>query len=114
MVDKKTWRKWCALRDEAVKLAVSYKISYDWSQNRGLLALIYGAGRMAEEFPDYPLYEQSKTPQNVPNYPNNADEDKRRDLREALDIHRRDGAIVRGFLKGFGENIWDACEENFT
>ena len=28
-----------------------------------------------------------------------------------MDIQRRDDAIVRGFLKDFGENIRDACEE---
>ena len=111
MVGKKTWRKWCALRDEAVKLAVSFKVSYDWSQNRGLLALIYGGERLAEEFPDYPPYEQPETPPNVPEYPDDSSEDERRDLREALDIQRRDDAVVRGFIKGFGENIRDACEE---
>ena len=41
MVGKKTWRKWCALRYDAVKLAVSFKIGYDWSQNRGLLSNLW-------------------------------------------------------------------------
>ena len=66
---------------------------------------------MAEEFPAYPPYKQPETPPNVSDYPDDADEYERRDLRETLDIQRRDDAVVRGFLKGFGENIRDACEE---
>ena len=111
MVGKKTWRKWCALRDEAVKLAVPFKVSYEWSQNKGLMALIYGQQRMGEEFPDFPPYEQPEQPPNVPNYPAEADEDERRDLRAALDIRRRDYAVVQGFIKGFSENLRDACDE---
>ena len=111
MVGKKSWRKWCALRDEAVKMAVSHKVNYDWSQNRGLMALIYGTERMAAEFPDYPPYEDPEPPPNVPVYPDDADEDERRNLRSDLDIQRRDDAVVKGFIKGFGENIQDACEE---
>ena len=63
MVGKKTWRKWCALRDEAVKLAVPFKVSYEWSQNKGLMALIYGQQRMAEEFPDFPRTNNQSNPQ---------------------------------------------------
>ena len=111
MVGKKSWRRWCALRDEAVKLAVPHKVDFDWSQKRGLMALIYGADRMAAEFPDYPAYAQPEAPPNVPEYPEEADEDERSDLRAELDIQRRDDAVVRGFIKGFGENIRDACEE---
>jgi hypothetical protein len=47
----------------------------------------------------------------VPDYPDNADEDERRDLRANLDIRRRNYAVVQGFIRGFGENIRDACEE---
>ena len=54
MARKKTWKKWCALRDEVVKLAVLYKVNHKWSQNKGLMALIYGADRMAVEFPGFP------------------------------------------------------------
>ena len=88
-----------------VKLAALHKVSYDWSQNRGLLALIYGVERMAEEFPAYPPYEQPKTPPNVPDYPDGADEDERRDLRESLSIQRRDDAVVRGFLKALAKTF---------
>ena len=107
MVGKKSWRKWCA----AVTLAVYFKVSFDWSQNRGLMAPIYGTARMADEFPAYPPYEEPEQPPNVPNYPDDADEDERRDLRAALDIERRDWAVVQGFLQGFGGNVRDACKE---
>ena len=43
VLGKKTWRKWCALRDKAVKLAVPFKVNYKLLQNKRLLALIYEA-----------------------------------------------------------------------
>ena len=30
MAGKKSWKKWCALQGEAVKLAVSHKVNYKW------------------------------------------------------------------------------------
>ena len=75
------------------------------------MALIYGADRMADEFPAYPPYTQPEQPPNSPVYPDDADDDDRRDARAELDILRRDYAVVQGCIKGFGENIQDAVEE---
>ena len=96
MVGRNSWKKWVDLRDEAAKLAVKFKVSYDWLRNKGLMDLIYGAERLAEEFPDFPPYQQPKTPPNTPEYPDNADEDERQEARAELDLQRRDYAIVQG------------------
>ena len=75
------------------------------------MTLIYDTERMAAKFPDYPAYAAPKAPPNVPDYPDGADEDECRNLRAALNIQRRDDPVVKGFIKGFWENIQDACEE---
>ena len=87
MEGKRTWQKWCNLRDDAVKLAVQFKVHYEWSQNRGLLALIYGPERMVEEFPLFPPYVQPEAPPTAPEYPNeDPSDDEVRDARNVLDI----------------------------
>ena len=110
MGGKRSWQKWVALRDESVKLAVTFKVSYIWSKNKGLMALIYGAERLAEEFPDFPPYVKPATPPNISDYADGADEDDRREARANLDIQRRDYAVVQGFIRGYQENILNAVE----
>ena len=107
---RRSWKRWVDLRDEAAKLVVTFKVSYPWSRNKGLLALIYGAGRMGEDFPTFPPYVKPEPPPNIPEYDDDVDEDERREARAALDIERRDYAVVQGFIRGFQDNIQDAVE----
>ena len=71
---------------------------------------MYGAVRMGEEFPAFPPYVKPELPPNTPEYDDDADEDERREARAALDIERRDYAVVQGFIRGFQDNIQDAVE----
>ena len=99
MQGKRTWQKWCILRDDTAKLAVQFKVHYDWSQNRGLLALIYGPELMNQEFPLFLPYVQPEAPGTSPEYPNEEpSDDEVRDARNVLDIERRDHSVVLGFV----------------
>ena len=55
---------------------------------------MYGAVRMGEEFPAFPPYVKPELPPNTPEYDDDADEDERREACAALDIERRDYAVV--------------------
>ena len=66
---------------------------------------------LLRNFQTIPPANNPRSPPNVPDYPDDADENERQDLQAALDIQRRDDAVVRGFLKGFGEKNRDTCEE---
>ena len=49
---------------------------------------------MGEEFPAFPPYVKPELPPNTPEYDDDADEDERREACAALDIERRDYAVV--------------------
>ena len=36
MGGRRSWKRWVDLRDTAAKLAVTFKVSYPWSRNKGL------------------------------------------------------------------------------
>ena len=109
-----TWRTKERLKEEASKLGVQMKVSYNWSGNRGLLALIIGGARHAVEYPTLPGYVEPTRPDSMPNYPNaNPSGTQERIARNANDILKRDWAVVCGFKRGVGENIRDALDPEY-
>ena len=64
---------------------------------------------MGEEFPTFPPYVKPEPPPKTPEYDDDADEDEH-EARAALDIERRDYAVVQEFIRGFQDNIQDAVE----
>ena len=63
---KPTWRMKEKLKNEAGHIVIKYKVSYNWSGGRGLLALVIGAARLAADYPHLPAYVQSVQPATIP------------------------------------------------
>ena len=55
------------MKNLAARQAIRFKVSYEWSGRKGLLALIIGAARLASDYPDLDAYAQTYQPGNDPN-----------------------------------------------
>ena len=103
---KPTWRAKENLKNHAARQAVAFKVNYDWSGGKGLLALVIGANRLAADYPALPAYVQPTAPSLNP-YANltRLTEETRRAARVEHKIVQRDWAVVRGFCRGMSKNL---------
>ena len=100
-----TWRQWKRMFEEACAIAVLFKVSYGWSGNFGLLALILGAARHAIDHPTLAAFVRPNRPPDTPNYPNNASGVVIKNITDAWNVTRRDWAVLQGFIEGFSTII---------
>ena len=98
---------------EMRKQAIKFWVTYDWSGNYGLQALISSAARYAQDNPHLPAYVRPTQSANNPQLAGNA---------SGLQIRIADGnhaalnkswQRVCGFVRGMGENIQDAVDEHY-
>ena len=66
---KPSWRAKETLKNEAKNIDIALKVSYNWSQGKGLLTLIIGLARLAADYPNFPAFVEPTQPPNTPNYP---------------------------------------------
>ena len=111
---KPSWRAKETLKNDAKKIAIALKVSYDWSQGKGLLALIIGSARLAADYPNFPAFVEPTQPPNTPNYPQaNPTGAQERAARATNDLLKRDWAVVSGFRRGMGELIREALDSKY-
>ena len=111
---KPGWRSKERMKAEAAKIAIAPKVSYDWSQGKGLLAMIIGGVRLAADYPPFPAYVEPTQPNNTPAYPQaNPTQAQERAARAANDLLKRDWAVVCGFKRGMGENMRGALDPEY-
>ena len=108
--------KWLQMRQmsrEMRKQAIKFRVSYDWSGNYGLQAIVVGAARYATDHPTLPAYVRPTEPAANPPLPGNA---SGLQIRIADGNHERthkDWARVCGFVRGMGENVQDAVDQRY-
>ena len=56
------WMQMMTMIRELCKIACKFKVSYDWSRNYGLMAMILGASKYAARYPALPAYVQPTQP----------------------------------------------------
>ena len=114
LAGKPTWRMKEELKNEAGRIAVKYKVSYDWSGGRGLLALVIGAARLHADYPLLPAYVQPVQPATIPaGLPARPTPAQLREANDAVDILNRDWAVVSGFKRGMCELIRLAVDAEY-
>ena len=55
---KPSWRAKEEMKNLAARQAIRFKVSYEWSKGKVLLALIIGAARLASDYPALEAYVQ--------------------------------------------------------
>ena len=99
------------MREELIAIAIKFKVSYDWSGQTGLVAIVIGAVRHAIDNPGLAAYVRPARPPNSPTYPaGNPTSIVIRNLVDANNQAKHDYAIVRGFVDGVSQLIQDAVE----
>ena len=63
---KPSWRAKEELKNLAARQSIRFKVSYEWSGGKGLVALIIDAARLAADYPDLEAYAQPDQPDNDP------------------------------------------------
>ena len=103
------------MKNLAARQAIIFKVSYEWSGGKGLLALIIGAARLASEYPALDAYVQPDQPDNDPNAGLGARPlaDDIRDAKTANENLKRDWAVLSGFRRGMGRNIRDTLDAEY-
>ena len=96
-----TWRTKEIFKDELTKIAMKHKVSYGWSGNFGLLALVLGAARHAINHPTLAAFVRPNQPPDSPNYPNNASSVVIKNITDAFNVTKRNYAVLMGFVEGF-------------
>ena len=89
------------LKNLAARQAIRFKVSYEWSGGKVLLALIIGAARLEAHYPALEAYVQPDQPDNNPNAGLGAQPsaDDIRDAKTANDTLKRDWAVLSGFRR---------------
>ena len=98
---------------EMGKQAIKFRVSYDWSGNYGLSALVVGAVRYATDHPTLPAYTRPTEPGNNPALPGNASGLQIRIADGNHERRQKDWARVCGFVRGMGENVQDALDQRY-
>ena len=104
------WMQMMTMIRELCKIACKFKVSYNWSGNYGLMAMILGAAKYAARYPALPAYVQPTLPgqANIP--PGNPSNEVVRNAIHERDIQVRDWAVVCGFVAGAGKLIRNALD----
>ena len=111
---KPIWRMKEELKNEAGRIAVKYKVSYNWSGGRGLLVLVIGAARLAADYPNLLAYVQLVQPATIPGgLPARPTSVQLREANDAVDTFNREWAVVSGFIRAMDELIRNAIDAEF-
>ena len=93
------WMQLQKMIKELCKIACIFKVSYEWSGNYGLMAMILGAVKYGLRHPTLPAHVQPTQPAARPNIPNgNASDEFVRNARDDHNEQIRDWAAVCGFV----------------
>ena len=101
---KPSWRAKEELKNLAARQAIRFKVSYEWSGGKGLMALIIGAASLASDYPALDAYVQPDQPDNDPNAGLVArpSADDIRDVKTANRTFKQDLAVLLVFRRGMG------------
>ena len=99
----------------AARQAIRFKVIYEYSGGKGLLALIIGAARLASDYPSLEAYAQPDHPDNDPNagLGTRPSAEGIRDEETANETLKRDWAVLSGFKREMGENIRDTLDAEY-
>ena len=109
---KPSWRAKEELKNLAARQDIRFKVSYEWSGGKGLLALIIGAARFAADYPALEAYVQPDHLDIDPNAGLGARPlaDNICDAKTENETLKQDWAVLSGFRRGMGEKIRDALD----
>ena len=108
------WMQMQKMIKELCKIACKFKVSYNWSGNYGLMAMILGTVKYALRYPTLPAYVQPTQPAARPHIPNgNASNEFVRNATADHNLLLRDWAVVCGFVSGIGKLIRAALDYDY-
>ena len=110
---KPVWRTKEVMKNELTKIAIKHKVSYDWSGDKGLIALIIGAERLKEDYPDLPDFTMPERPPSAAVVAAGTSQHATREARDKNDLLKRDYAVVRGFCRAAAELIRRALDSEY-
>ena len=108
------WMQMVKMIKESAKIACKFKVSYDWSGNYGLQAIILGAAKYAARYPTLPAYTQPNQPAASATIAGNASNALVRNETDRHEQQLKDWAVVCGFNAGMGKLIRDALDNDIV
>lgn len=92
------------LKTQLAKIVIKHKVSYDWSEGKGLIAFIIGGARLATVYPVLAMFVQPTQPANAPTIAAGTTQHIAKELRDQNDMKKWDWdwAGVCGFNQAIG------------
>ena len=101
-------------KNEAGRITIKYKVSYAWLGGRGLLNLIFGAARLAADYPLLPAYVQPVQPVTIwAGLPARPPPAQLHTANDAIDIINHAFYVVSRFIRAMGKLICNAVDSDY-